>query len=190
MSDILHLRQALMSISTDYPFSVAFGRVKSRKQCTEGSIRLYNKLLRRQKAGSELHLDTISCVVFCDDHMLDQDAARWILQTFPTSATGCISLLEFVRGIDELYKRMVILLKSMVNATAIDRGYETVLNIIYFAVWGIVVLVVLGLDPLAFILGLSSIIVSFAFMIGPAMSSYFEVWCCLVHESVLTADLA
>jgi small-conductance mechanosensitive channel len=63
---------------------------------------------------------------------------------------------------------------SVKNTGQIDHSFELVVNWCFFVVLAIITVAVLGYDPLALFLSLSSIILAFAFMISSASSKAFE----------------
>jgi len=85
-------------------------------------------------------------------------------------------MLDFVKSVDTVYKEAKLLRASVKNSEMIDRAFERVINIGFYAVLIILTLPQLGIDPFDLFLSLSSIIVGFAFMIGPAASKMFEGW--------------
>jgi small-conductance mechanosensitive channel len=58
----------------------------------------------------------------------------------------------------------------------VDRAFENVINIAFYFILGFAVLSQLGVNPTALFVAMSTNIVAFAFIIGPAMSKMFEGW--------------
>lgn len=52
---------------------------------------------------------------------------------------------------------------------------ETIVNVFFYICAAFVIMAVLGVDLEALIIGLGTVLVSFAFMIGPTSSNYLEV---------------
>lgn len=52
---------------------------------------------------------------------------------------------------------------------------ERIINVAFYTVCGFIILAALGVDIYALLMGLSGLLVSFAFMIGTASSKYLEV---------------
>ena len=52
---------------------------------------------------------------------------------------------------------------------------ETLVNYVFYTIAAVVLMAVLGVDTTAVIVGVSGILVSFAFLISNAASSYLEV---------------
>jgi len=156
------------------PFSPAFGEAKTRRNCCEGSISLYKRLLQKHNDISTLCFDHISEVAWNDADKLDFAKAKKLYSTFHPNEEGKIELVDFVRGIDEIYKEITLLKRNVENAAAIHRAAEKLFDVGFYFALGFIILVMLQIDPIALILGLSSLVVSFSFCIGPAAANYFE----------------
>jgi small-conductance mechanosensitive channel len=119
---------------------------------------------------------------------------------------GNLSLLEFVKSVDtvsvlnlywnskqhnslgshetlsvtclptKVYKEAKLLRASVINSEKIDRAFEKAINVVFYTLITFIVLAIFGLNPLTLIVSLTSIIVGFAFMVGPASSKMFEGW--------------
>ena len=105
---------------------------------------------------------------------LDKEKAAILRDVFRPNRDGNLTLVDFVKSVDAVYRQVRILQSSVYNSAQVDRGYEKVINFIFFALVGALCLALVGIDPLSFILSLSSILVAFAFMIGAASAQYFE----------------
>jgi hypothetical protein len=68
-----------------------------------------------------------------------------------------------------------ILRASIHNSSQIDHAFEMILNVLFYFVVACIILAVFKVDPLAFFLSISSIIIAFAFVFGGASAKYFEV---------------
>ena len=67
-----------------------------------------------------------------------------------------------------MYRDLRVLAANIDNSAAIDKAYEAILNVVFWILLFVMALPIIGIDPFSFILGFSSIILSFAFMIGSA----------------------
>ena len=89
---------------------------------------------------------------------------------------GKLTMIDFVKSVDTVYKESKLLRASVKNSERIDRAFERVINVGFYALLFIFTLPQLGFEPLAVFLSMSSIIVGLAFMVGPAASKMFEGW--------------
>jgi hypothetical protein len=178
VTDLLQFRQSCRLMETNFPFSPAFGLASTRTKCILSAEKLYGKLLKRQNKSDSrdvLNFETLSAIALGTDSTLDQAKVRKLSRVFRPNRKGELSVLDWCKSCDAVYKEMRFLSSSIHNASQIDRAYERILNVAFYICLGIVVFAILGISALSFILSLSSILVAFAFMIGPASSSYFDV---------------
>lgn len=175
ISAILQFRAALTMTYHDCPFSPAFGLADTREHCIESSQIVYKRLLQRQgDSDAVLDFDTIALLATTEDGDIDKDKMKELIRLFRPERDGTLTMVDFVKSVDAVYKRLRLLSASIENAGQIDHAAEQILNWIFYTIVAIIIVTILGFDPLAMFLSLSSIIVGFAFMIGNASSRYFE----------------
>lgn len=173
ISAILQFRQALTLAVNDFPFSVAFGIADTREHCIESSQKVYKRLLLRQLDEDVLDFDTIALLATTDEG-IDREKMKELIRLFRPERDGSLTLIDFVKSVDAVYKRLRLLSASIANAGQIDHAAEKIFNAVFYLIAAIIIVSVVGYDPLALFLSLSSIIVAFAFMIGNASARYFE----------------
>ena len=159
----------------EYPFSLAYGPADTREDCVKSAQNVYTRLMIRTPDLDKLPFETISILAMDKDGVIDRDKMKSLIRLFRPDRDGSLSLLDFVKSCDTVYKSIRMLRASIVNSGQVDHAFETLVNVAFFVVLGCIVIWLLGFDPLALFLSLSSVIVGFAFMIGSASSKYFEV---------------
>jgi hypothetical protein len=178
ISSVLQFRRALAHMDTDYPFSAAFGIADTREVCVTSAQDVYDRLLLKNQAlSSTLHFDTIAALALLRNGELDNDRIKELIRTFRPDRDGAISIVDFVRSVDGVYKELRMLRATVVSSSKIDKAIEKIINIVFYVVMACIILSQTGYDPLTLFLSLSSIILAFAFMIGSASAKYFEVCC-------------
>jgi hypothetical protein len=161
-------------MDTDFPFSAAFGIADTRAACIASAQKVYERLLlKKRTVDGMLHFDTIASLAVNGE--LDTDRAKDFIRTFRPDRDGILSMIDFVRSVDSVYKELRLLRATVVSSSKIDKALESILNIIFYVIMACIILSQTGFDPLALFLSLSSIILAFAFMIGSASAKYFEV---------------
>jgi hypothetical protein len=90
------------------------------------------------------------------------------VKLFRPDRQGYLTVLDFVKRVDSVYKEFRLLSASIENSSRIDKSFETLFNIPFYALVTTMILIQLDFDPLALFLSLSSVILAFAFMIGSA----------------------
>jgi hypothetical protein len=165
-------------MDTDYPFSAAFGIADTREVCVTSAQEVYDRLLLKNQAlSSTLHFDTIAALALLRNGELDNDRIKELIRTFRPDRDGAISIVDFVRSVDGVYKELRMLRATVVSSSKIDKAIEKIINIVFYVVMACIILSQTGYNPLTLFLSLSSIILAFAFMIGSASAKYFEVCC-------------
>ena len=69
---------------------------------------------------------------------------------------------------------MKLLKASVRSSQKIDHSFEWIFNCVFYGIIGVIVMAVLGLDPLALFVSISTFVLAFSFMISRASSNYFE----------------
>lgn len=85
-----------------------------------------------------------------------------------------VTLLAFVQSCDGVFKRLRYLRASVGNSTSIDRVLESIFNAIFNFFLFLTVLSVLKLNPWALLVSMSTVLVSFAFALGPTAAKFIE----------------
>eukprot|EP00934_Nitzschia_sp_Nitz4_P001371 Nitzschia sp. Nitz4//scaffold41_size133979//57505//61267//NITZ4_003347-RA/size133979-processed-gene-0.249-mRNA-1//-1//CDS//3329551470//1371//frame0 len=161
---ILKFRNALTMIKDYYPFSYFFGLADTRENCIESSQRVFQQLaLETPNNNDIIRIETLGLVTL-EDGSIDEEKAKELIKIFRPDRSGELSLIDFVKSIDAVYKEFRMLQASIENSSEIDRAVENIVNLIFYVVVASVTMSVLGF----------SIIVAFAFMIGSASAKYFE----------------
>lgn len=78
-----------------------------------------------------------------------------------------MTLLAFIQSCDNVYKRLRYLRASVGNSTSIDHVLENIFNGIFNFFLFLSVLSIMKLNPWALLVSMSTVLVSFAFALGP-----------------------
>lgn len=135
---------------------------------------LYRRFRMTPRGIEDFHFESISVVALRPDGSLDQSKARHLVKLFRPDRNGDLTQLDFVRAIDRVYRDTKLLLTSFSNSAKVDRALERIFSIAFYIFLFIVLLPIMGIDPLALFAGFSSFIVGFSFMIGTAASIFFQ----------------
>jgi hypothetical protein len=178
IASVLKFRNALAFINDLYPFSYQFGRADTRVNCIESAQDVYAKLTL-QPGGTEsqrqmLHFETLALIAASSSGAIDQVKAKDLVRVFRPDREGNLSVLDFVKSVDTVYKELRFLQASIENSTQIDKSFENLVNVVFYAIVTSVILSQLGFDPFSLFLSLSSVVLAFAFAIGSASAKYFE----------------
>jgi hypothetical protein len=165
-----------VQLETDFPFSRSFGVADTRETCVVNAQRVFERLHLKSPSEEFLPFEILAQIAL-HHHTgaLDEDRVTDLIRVFRPDANGNVTLLDFARSIDAVYKDLRMLRASITNSQKIDRSIKTVFNIMFYGVLVVVILSLTGYDPLKIFLSLSGIVLAFSFMIRSASSSYFEV---------------
>ena len=85
-------------------------------------------------------------------------------ELFRPSRDGELTKIDFLKSIDAVYKEFRVLQASIENAGSVDRAFELMFNWVFYVILWVIMFYIVGLDPLALFLSISSFIIGFAFM--------------------------
>jgi hypothetical protein len=171
-TDILQFRRAIELISNEYPFSELFGPASTREECIDSSQKVFDRLAKNSEGVLDFQL--ICRIAELSDGTTDYNKVRTMVKIFCPTRQGKINKIDFLGSTDRVYKALRLLLANIKNSSKIDHAYERLVNLVFFVLCFLAVLVALGVDIFALILGLSGLSISFAFMMGTASSKYLE----------------
>lgn len=121
---LLQFRRALACLHTPYVFSGSFGLADRRESCVESAQEVYYRLMLETPFAKHLSFDVIAALGVSRDGSLDQDKLKDMIRLFRPDRDGTITLLDFCKSIDAVYKDLRTLRASVVNATKIDHAFE------------------------------------------------------------------
>lgn len=162
-------------MDNSYPFSLAFGPAENREACIESAQKVYERLMLQTPDRDRLPFDTIAALAMTKHGGLDHKKMKTLIRIFRPDSEGNLTLIDFVRSCDTVYKTSRLLRASIANSGQIDQALEVLINWGFYIILGCLILAANGLNPIAVFLSFSSILLAFAFMIGSASSKYFEV---------------
>jgi len=165
--EVLQFRKALSFLDDDYPFGLAFGPAFDRNSCIDSSRSLYKRLLAFDTNSPVLHFDVIGVLAYESDGEFDETKAKALVRLIRPDKHDAVTLLAFVQSCDYVYKRLRYLRASVGNSTSIDRVLENIFNAIFNFFLFLSVLSIMQLNPWALLVSLSTVMVSFAFALGP-----------------------
>jgi hypothetical protein len=175
VSAVLQFRRALAHMDTDFPFSPAFGVADTRETCIASAQDVFLRLLlKTPESDGVLPFETIARTTVQKDGELNYDKVKDLIRIFRPDRDGSLNLLDFARSVDAVYKELRLLRATIAASSKIDVALENLFNVLFYGIVCFVILSMLGFDPLALFLSLSSIILAFAFMISSASAKYFE----------------
>lgn len=162
-------------MDTDQPFGGAFGNCDTRECCIARSQKLYDRLMcQGSTVDGCLPFHVIADIALDRDGELNPDKAKALIRIFRPERNGAVSLVDFVKSVDNVYKELRMLRATVAGSMKIDTALESIFNVIFYVILACVILATMNINPLTLFLSLTSVVLAFAFMIGSASSKYFE----------------
>ena len=135
---------------------------------------LYHRLLSATPDETVLNFDILALLAIDREGSLDEAKLKEVVRLFRPDRDGTLSMLDFAKSVDSVYKELTLLRASISNSSKMDRAFEKIINLAFYFVLFCVVLSVMGVDPLVLFASVSGFVLGFAFMVGAAASKYFE----------------
>jgi len=172
--DILKFRKALTYMDLENPFGGAFGLASTRDELIKSAQTLYQQLLKLSPGLQCLPYSVLAVLSQNLDGTVDTAMKKSISNLFRADAQGEISMLAFVQTCDVVYRRLRYFRASVGNSSVIDKVLENIVNGFFAIGLTIVILSLLRFNPWPLLVSVSTLLVSFAFAIGPTAAKAIE----------------
>jgi hypothetical protein len=127
ISSIVLFRASVSYLYTDFPFSPAFGFVKTRVQMVDGAQEVYARLVEKQNDGDVLTFQTIAQTAV-KKGKLKEETVKDLVRVFRPTRDGLLTLLDFCKSVDALYKDLRLLRVALANEAKMNKTSETMIN--------------------------------------------------------------
>jgi hypothetical protein len=158
---------------------------------------VYSRLLQCIPEKEVVTFDVLAMLALCDSGDLDDELLGKLIKLFRPDREGRLSLLDFVKSVDSVYKELKLLRASVANASKVriivcvswiisvsviliwydsqlGRAFDTMFSFFFYVFLFVTIVAIMGLDPFVMIASFSGFIVGFAFMINIACSSWVQ----------------
>ena len=159
----------------EHPFGEAFGRASTRDELIQSAQILYQRLLKLAPGCCSLPYNVLAILSDNDDGTVDKNLKKSLENLFRADVDGEIPILSFIQSCDVVYRKLRYFRASVGNASVIDKVLESIINGIYAFGLTIVILSLLNFNPWPLLVSVSTLLVSFAFAIGPTAAKAIEV---------------
>lgn len=189
LNAIVQFGSSVGVLESSYPFGQAFGKAETRHHVVDSAQHIYADLLKLQgrlklreiyesngglDPATILKFHTLSIVAMDDHGNLDVRMAKELMSVFRPTREGDISLVEFVKSVDAIYKEIRKLRASIANEGKMNAGTEKLINATFYFILAFLFLAALGLNPTVIFGGLAAFIISFSFCVSGASSDYIK----------------
>lgn len=124
--------------------------------------------------GPILHIETLIPLATNKDGRLDKTKARALIKLFRPDRNGNITLLDFLKSCDNLYKRVVLFRATTTNAGRLDDAFEKMINFVFYIILALVLAAAAGFNPSELFLSMGAIFLPLSFLFSAAASKFFE----------------
>ena len=161
----------------EHPFSESFGPASTRDELITSAQDVYHRLLQLSPSSSSSMLPFSVLTVLADngDGTEDKATKKTLKKLFPPDVNNEVSLLTFIASCDAVYKKLRYFRASVGNSSVIDKVLENIIDTIYMFVLIILILSLLNLNPWPLLVSTSTLLVTFAFAVGPSAADAIEV---------------
>ena len=158
----------------NYPFSIEYGKVDSRESCISSTQNIYKRLLLASDK-EHLHFETIAPVAFDEKGNLDNNKFTQLVKLFRPDRESELSILDFVKSCDQVYKNLRFLAASIENTAQIDGALEKLLNTTGGVILIFFLLSIYNVDVDSLLSNLAVVVAALAFMISDAAFNFIQV---------------
>jgi small-conductance mechanosensitive channel len=169
----------------EYPFSEAFGPASTRDELIASAQHVYHRLLNLAPGSKVLPSVILSAVADNGDGTVDNSKRRSLRNLFRPDADKEVQLLAFIQSCDSVYKKLRFFRASVGNSSVIDKVLESIIDAIYGFTLGLVILSLLNFNPWPLLVSMSTLMVTFAFAVGPSAAKSIEVSQLALYWSLL-----
>ena len=173
VSALLQFRRAVACLRTDFPFSATFGPAGTREDTIISSQEVYEKLLLDSSEDC-LNFQVLARIGVRSDGSLDQQKLVDLIKLFRPDRDGTLSMIDFVKSVDAVYRELRLLRASVNNSSKIDSAFENIFNIVFYFIILVIILGVMGLNPLEMFLAVTGVVLAFAFSKFDPTSGLFK----------------
>lgn len=132
-------------VNNDHAFSLSFGPTHTRDACIESSQHTYARLHSSTPEEQHLHFETLGLLTVNATGNVDEEKAKELVKVFRPRRDGILTMLDFVKSVDSVYKEFRLLQASIQNSSQIDRAFENLINVVFYTVVVTTILFLLGL---------------------------------------------
>lgn len=122
IGSIIQFRQSLSYLRTPIPFSAAFGEASTREECIASSEAVYERLLKGISDQECLKFDCIALLALDKNGQFDEEKLKELIRLFRPDRDGNLSLLDFAKSVDTVYKELRLLRASIANSSRVSGG--------------------------------------------------------------------
>jgi len=175
ISDILKFHKAWAFLNDPHNplFSIVGGAFQHRNELVIQAQSTYQRLVEISEIET-LNFDVINLLAIDQNNTIDEAKQTALHNLFLPDFGGKLSLLQFVHTYDQVYMRSRIYRASFLNTTVLNDVLGGIVNNIVWLLLVLLVLAIMQYNPYPFLVSVSSLMVTFAFAVGPSASKWVQ----------------
>jgi hypothetical protein len=159
----------------EYPLGTGFGPASTRDELIVSAQSLYQRLLKLAPGSRILPHSVLMVLTENEDGTEDKEKRRSLKNLFRPDADDEVPILAFLQSCDTAYKKLRYFRASVGNSSVIDNVLENIIDTVYGFGLTLLILALLNLNPWPLLVSMSTLLVTFAFAIGPTAAKAIEV---------------
>jgi small-conductance mechanosensitive channel len=159
----------------EHPFSEAFGPASTRDELIESAQNIYACLLKLAPGSRVLPASVLTALSENEDGPMDKAKKRSLSNLFRPDSNDDVPLLAFIQSCDTVYKKLRYFRASVGNDSVIDKVLEGIIDVVFGFVLALLILSLLQFNPWHLLVSMSTLMVTFAFAVGPSAAKAIEV---------------
>jgi small-conductance mechanosensitive channel len=159
----------------EHPFSEAFGPASTRDELIVSAQNVYVRLLKLAPGSRVLPAPVLTALSDNEDGTVDKAKKNALRNLFRPDSGDNVPLLAFIQSCDTVYKKLRYFRASVGNASVIDKVLEGIIDAVFGFVLALIILSLLQFNPWPLLVSMSTLLVTFAFAVGPSAAKAIEV---------------
>jgi hypothetical protein len=155
-----------------YPFSTSFGLADTRDNCAKSAQEVYKRLVRHTPSEENLSFETLSILAYDEHNELSEEIFNALVRLFPPNGDKNLSLTDFVKSYDKVYRDVRTFTVAVYKASVLNIAYTRVLDVIFYSLMIIVVLVIFHINVVSTLTVFFSMTLTAAFAFRQSLSKF------------------
>ena len=159
ISAVVSFRAAISTLNHEFPFTTFFGPAATREECVQSAQKLYLRLdeYDGDKDGA-LQFNFLAAVALMKDGTLNENILKDLIEVFRPTRDGDITILDFVKSVDRVYKDLRMLEASIMNANKMNAASQSIVDTVFYFALFCVAIGIMGVDPVMFFGGITAFV--------------------------------
>jgi hypothetical protein len=119
--------------------------------------------------------ETLSILALDENGEQSEEKLKGLVCLFPPDGEKKLTTLDFVKSYDGVYRKFRTFRAAVSNSSVLNNAYERIVDVIFYFLMLLLVLSILGYNVVQTVATVMSVVLSFSFAFGPAVSKFTQV---------------